>query len=273
MLLSVATANLYFQPFEQTLEIIAKAGFQNIELDMFYAGKEWAMAQHLRDVPIKRVVRMVERSGLRISSIHDGSGVLDTEHSLSGFINPALDLYISEMGYAPECLVFHTPTIEGNPGNGWWERISGELADSLERFRKIFSFVTIENLPLIDGYFVPLITPEELKAYVVENSLGATIDTTHYAQMGVDILEAARILGRNIKTIHLSDFKADRTHVFIGDGELNLSGFFDSLDKESVNAITLECSLSATDRSSQEMSYEELVSRMKEARLRLESLL
>jgi len=272
MQLSIATANLYLQPFEQVLEIIAEAGFQNIELDLFWARKEWAMAQHLRDVPIKRVVKMVEQSGLRISSIHDGGGVLEDEHSTMGFLNPALDQYLSAMGYAPDCLVFHTPHIEGNPGVGWWERISGEIVRSLEKYRKACLFVAIENMPLFDGYFVPLTTPEELNAFVVENGLSATFDTTHYAQIGTDIVEAARKLGRNIKTIHLSDFIAGRTHVFIGDGELDLSGFFDVIDKKSLNAVTLESSLSSMDNPNQEMSYNELVSRMREARVRLERL-
>jgi hypothetical protein len=35
MQLSVATASLYLQPFEQVLEMIAGAGFRNMELDMF----------------------------------------------------------------------------------------------------------------------------------------------------------------------------------------------------------------------------------------------
>ncbi len=273
MQLSVATANLYLRPFEQVLDIIAEAGFQYIELDLFWARKEWAMAQHLRDVPVKRVVQLVEQSGLKISSIHDGGGVLENEHSTIGFINPTLDQYLSTMGYAPDCLVFHTPHVEGNPGIGWWQWISGEIVRSLEKYRKVCSFVTIENMPLLDGYFAPLTTPEELNAFVVENGLSVTFDTTHYAQIGTDIVEAARKLERNIKTIHLSDYIAGRTHVFIGEGELDLSGFFDVIDKESLNAVTLECSLSSMDNPTQEMNYNKVVGRLKEARIRLESLL
>jgi sugar phosphate isomerase/epimerase len=273
MQISVATANLFTQPFEQVLEIIAEAGFQNIELDLFWARKEWAMAQHLRDMPMKQVVQLVEQSGLRISSIHDGGGVLENEHSTMGYVNPTLDQYLDEIGYAPDCLVFHTPHIEGNLGIRWWEQMSGEIVLCLEKYRKACSFVTIENMPLFDGYFAPLTIPEELNAFVVENDLSVTLDTTHYAQIGTDIVEAARKLAKNIKTIHLSDFTAGRTHVFIGEGELDLSGFFDVIDKESLNAVTLECSLSSLDKPNQEMSYKEMVSRMKEARIRLDDLI
>jgi len=94
MQLSVATANLYMQPFERALNIFAEAGFQNIELDLFWERKEWAVAQHLQDVPVRRVVQQVERAGLRISSIHDGGGVLEARDSTEGFINPALDRHL-----------------------------------------------------------------------------------------------------------------------------------------------------------------------------------
>jgi sugar phosphate isomerase/epimerase len=36
MQLSIATANLFVQPFERALDIIADTGFQNIELDLFW---------------------------------------------------------------------------------------------------------------------------------------------------------------------------------------------------------------------------------------------
>lgn len=271
MRLSVATANLYHQPFDQVLSIIAEAGFQNIELDLYWERKEWAMAQHLRNVPVQQVVHFVEQSGLRITSIHDGGGVLTQSDSTAGYINPCLDQVLSAMDYAPECLVFHTPHIEGNPGIGWWERISDRIVQCLEKYREVCT-VTLENAPTFDGYFVPLLTPEELNTFVEINGLGVTLDTTHYAQIGVNIVEAARILAKNIKTIHLSDFTAGRTHVFIGEGELDFPGFFSMLDIQNLNAVTLECSLSSPNHRQQEMNYNELVHRMREARTRLESL-
>lgn len=272
MKLSVSTANLYFQPFEQVLEIIAGAGFQNVELDLFWSRKQWTVAQHLLGVPINRTVQLIEQSGLKISSIHDAGGVLEEENSTKGFINPDLDEYLDTIGYAPDCLVFHTPHIEGNPGLGWWERMSDQIVRDLEKYRKVCSYICIENMPLFDGYFVPFVTPEELRAFVSPNGLSVTLDTTHYAQIGIDILEAARKLGKNIKTIHLSDFKKGRSHVFIGEGELDLQGFFAVVDSQNLNAVTLECSLTSQDHSNHEMNYNELVSRMKQARLRIEHL-
>ena len=273
MHLSVATANLYSQPFEQTLEIIAEAGFQKIELDLFWERKEWAMAQHLKDLPAKQVVRWIERSGLRITSIHDGGGVIEDDHSISGYINPALDEYLDHLGYAPDCLVFHAPHIEGNKDMEWWKRISDKIVNALDQYRKYCSFVTIENEPLFSGYYVSLSTPEELNAFTTLHDFGVTLDTNHYAQMGIDIVEAAKILKENVKTIHLSDYLAGRTNVFIGEGELDFPGFFDVIDRKKVNAITIECSISLADHPGQEMSYDEMVSRMRGVRVKCEQLL
>jgi len=271
MKLSVATASLYFKPFEQVLDIIVEAGFHNIELDMFWMRNELAMAQHLRDIPVPRVIRAVEMAGLKISSIHDGGGSLADEVAMEGYINPSLDEYLSAMGYAPACLVFHPPHIKGNPGDGWWERTMGEMVQALEKYRKACKFVTIENMPFFDDYFVPLTTPEELGAFTTENKLGVTLDTTHYALMGTDICEAARILKRNIKTIHLSDFKAGQGHVFIGEGTLDLPGFLDIIDRENLATLTLECSLASKDNPNQEISPEDMVNRLRDARIRVES--
>ena len=60
MQISVSTATLYWIPFDRTLDLITKAGFQNIELDLFWERKEWCMAQHLRDIPAKQAVRQIE---------------------------------------------------------------------------------------------------------------------------------------------------------------------------------------------------------------------
>jgi sugar phosphate isomerase/epimerase len=271
--ISFATANLFMKPFPEVLELIAEAGFENIELDLYWERKEWAMAQHLKGVVVKDAVRFVEQAGLRITSIHDGGGVLENDHSITGYINPAMDHYLDTLGYAPECLVFHTPHIEGKHDENWWAVTSEQIAQALEPYRKTGASITIENCPRFDGYTVPLITPEELSAFTAQNGLGVTLDTTHYAQIDMDITQAARTIGPNLKTIHLSDYAQQRTHVFIGEGKLDWDSFFGALNRDNLQLITLECSLSSANQIQHEMSHSELVSRMREARQRLESWL
>lgn len=270
MLISGATANYYQLPFEQTLEIIAWAGFQYIELDLYWEHKNWAMAQHLRGCAPREVVRLIRQAGLSVASIHDGGGVLDGPDSIHGFINPQLAEYLDQLGYAPDCLVFHTPHIEGKLDETWWHAFSGRVIEALDPFRSACRSITIENMPFFDGYYVPLITPEQLLAFVCEAGLGVTLDTTHYAQIGVDITQAAKTLYGRVNTIHLSDYVDGKTHVLFGDGELDFPKFFSALDYSALHSITLECAPTHLGENTAEMESIALAERLKTARVRLE---
>ncbi len=242
MFISVATANYYHLPFEQTLEIIALSGFQNIELDLFWEHKGWAMAQHLRGVAPREVVRQIHQAGLTVTSIHDGGGVLDGPDTIRGLINPQLVDYLDCLGYAPDNLAFHTPHIEGALNGDWWRGFSSRVATALEPYRATCRCLTIENMPFFDGYFVPLTTPEALMEFVTQTGLGVTLDTTHYAQIGVDITLAAKTLYGKVNTIHLSDYQNGSRHIYPGDGELDFSAFFKALDAAALYSVTLESS-------------------------------
>lgn len=273
MHISIATANFYFLPFEETLAIIAEAGFQNIELDLFWEWKQWAMAQHLKGIPVSQVIRSIHQSGLKVTSIHDGGGVLPDCQSTGGYINPQLDEYLDQLGYTPDFLVFHPPQAEGNLDANWWEQISSGIVRELDPYRGECSFLTIENEPLFDGFTVPLLTPETLLAFVNQNGLGVTVDTTHYAQMGTDIQDAARVLRDRIRSVHLSDYIDGKIHVFIGEGELDLMQFLHLIDRKKLTSVTLECSLSSLDKSDQQMSHDELVNRLKLLKKKVDSML
>jgi sugar phosphate isomerase/epimerase len=271
-LISVSTANTYFLPFEQTLEIIAMAGFEWIELDLFWEYKNWAMAQHLKGVEPRAAVRQIAQAGLKVSSIHDGGGVLSSAGSTQGFINPQLSDYLDALGYAPASLVFHTPHIEASLDESWWRGFSVQIAQELAPFRNAGACLTLENMPFFGGFYVAMTTPETLMAFACEHDLGVTLDTTHYAQMGVDILTAADILRGRVRTVHLSDYVDGRTHVFIGDGTLDLAGFIRTLEPAALQAITLECSLARLYESAAELTPAQMVERLKLARARVSCL-
>jgi sugar phosphate isomerase/epimerase len=271
MQISIATANLYYLPFQQTLEIIAEADFENIELDLYWERGQWAVAQHLKGVGVREAVDMISHFGLKVSSIHDAGGVVNDAHSIQGFVNPQLEEYLDQLGYAPGCIVFHTPHIEGPPNELWWKTVSDDIVNAAESHRSSETSVTIENMPFFDGYYVPLATPQELLAFVSKNELGVTLDTTHYAQIGVDVVQAARILQKEIKTIHLSDFVDGKTHVFIGDGELDFSSLFRVFELSTLHSITLECSAGFLGENTHAMTQTEMVDRLKTAMSRLQS--
>jgi len=265
MQISIATANLYFLPFQQTLEIIADAGFEHIELDLYWERGQWAVAQHLKGVGVHEVVDMINRSGLRVSSIHDAGGVVHNAHSIRGFIDPQLEEYLDQLGYAPGCIVFHTPHMQGPYNERWWQTVSGDIVKAAERYGSSETCVTLENMTPFDGYYVPLTTPQELLAFVSGSGLGVTLDTTHYAQIGVDVVQAARILQKKIKTIHLSDFADGQAHVFIGEGELDFGSLFRALDLSTLHSITLECSVGFLGENPLDMLQAEMVDRLRTA--------
>ncbi len=229
------------------------------------------MAQHLKGLEVRQVVDMISHFGLKVSSIHDTGGVVNNAHSIQGFVNPQLEEYVDQLGYAPGCIVFHTPHIEGPYNQTWWQTVSDEIVQAAESYRSSETSVTIENMPFFDGYYVPLTTPQELLGFVSKNELGVTLDTTHYAQIGVDVVQAACVLQKKIKTIHLSDFADGKTHVFIGDGELDFTSLFRVLGPATLHSITLECSVGFLGENTLDMMQTEMVDRLKTAMSRLQS--
>ena len=273
MLISVATATFYFLPFAEAIETIALAGFENIELDLYWERKNWAMAQHLKNVSPREAVQCVAQAGLKVSSIHDGGGVLEDNLSIRGYINPSVDDYLDQLEYAPDCLVFHTPHIEGRQDEKWWERTSIQIAEGLDTYKRYGFTITMENMPEFEGYTASITTSETLREYALLHGLGVTLDTTHSAISNIDIVEAGEILRETIRTIHLSDFRSDTPHAFIGEGDLNLSGFFNTLDLSRLKAITLECSMATQGQSERNMSQAERIDRLKQARKSVENYL
>lgn len=256
--IAVASATLYYLPFSDVLDIISEAGFRCIELDMYWKGGDWEMAQHLKGIPPHEAVKTIREKGLEIVCIHDTGGVLQSDAQSA--INPVLFEYLEAIGEASECLIFHPPHTKTDSGPEWWESYRHTYADELKNIADN-SAVCIENIPYFDGYHVPLVSPGQMLEYVSEKNLFVNIDTTHYGQTGVDIINALDILGDRVKSVHLSDYIAGVSHVFPGEGALDLERFIARLPDYDVRVLTLECSLDI----SRQMSHEQLVGRLKTA--------
>ena len=242
MHLSISTANFYQIPFRRALAAIREAGFEYVELGTFWEGGDnWAAAQHLRGVPPRDVLAMVRDSGLRIATLHDLGGVI--EDGRDSVVAPDTYEYLALAGDEIPCLVLHTPHCRTTYAH-WWGDYRPRLRDDLcalngERV------VCIENLLPFPGYTVPLLDPAEMLAFAVEAGVFVNMDSTHYAQCGVDPRVAAETLWPRTRTVHLSDYAEDdgrgRAHLFPGRGELDLAGFLARLDLERLHALTLEC--------------------------------
>ena len=272
-LISVSTANFFSFPFERALDLIAAAGFREVELDLFVEYADWGMAQHLRGWPAGDVARAIAQRGLHVASIHDGGGVLPSPVSLHGYINPRLDETLGQLGYAPGCIVFHTAHVQGAHDPNWWRPLAGQIRAVLEAYHTHSTRVTLENLfPMLD-YTIPFTLPEELQEFLSGSPLGITIDTIHYAQAGVDIVRAAQVLGGRVFSVHLSDTTSGRSHLYPGDGELDFGGFFHALSRENLYAVTLECNFHHPGEDLHALSDALLVERLAAARTMVEGWL
>jgi sugar phosphate isomerase/epimerase len=267
--LSVATANYYYIPFEQALEVIAESGFVSIELDLYWEYDRWAMAQHLKNFKTKDVLRAVHSAGLIVTSIHDGGGVLLGPDSTNGFINYQLNEYVDQLGYTPKCIVLHTPHIKGTYDKDWWNKISEQIIVEAESYIKNGTAVTIENVPLLDGYFVPVVLPNEMNDFLADSRIYFTFDTSHFAYSGIDIIQASKVLQNRIKTIHLSDYKNGQSHVLIGDGDLCLNELIQNADLKELEIITIECSTGYFGEDVTRLTKKEMVIRMMEVKKRI----
>ena len=256
--ISIASATFFYLPFEKSLFLISRAGFKNIELDIYWKGGEWEIAQHLKDIYPKDVIKMVADHGLNIHSIHDAGGVVDEEHSSA--INPSIYKYLELIENNDLMVVLHTPTSNLANQDKWWNTYKKKHVQELSKLSKHYT-VLIENLDTFEGYYDPLHTSEDLYAFTLQNSLGVNIDTGHYAADTVDIFKALEVL-KNTKAVHLNDHRPNERHVFVGEGVLNLKGFVKELKKLDDCTITLECSMGVGTDASDEL----LIDRLKQAK-------
>ncbi|MDF2987102.1 MAG: sugar phosphate isomerase/epimerase [Eubacterium sp.] len=240
MNISIATATFYHIPFVEALNLIKRAGFETIELDTYWTGGEnWEVTQHLKNIRPREVLKMVRESGLKINSLHDMGGVIfkDTDSVINSDTYEYLEFGEKDI----PCIVFHAPHKK-TEDKSWWSGYSKKAAEDLTSLKKKY-IICIENIQKFPGYQTSLVDPAEMLEFVKENGLYINIDTTHYAQLGIDIVSTARACRDYVKGVHFSDYKAGRRHLFPGEGELDLKGFLHELRFDSIHAMTLECDI------------------------------
>ncbi len=240
MNISIATATFYNIPFTEALDLIRMAGFDSIELDTYWTGGDnWEVTQHLKNIRPREVLKIIRESGLRINSLHDMGGVIfkDTDTVIS---RDTFE-YLEFGGEDIPCIVFHAPHKKTEDKN-WWSGYSSKAANDLKALKDKF-LVCIENIQNFPGYQTSLIDPHEMLDFVKENGLFINMDTTHYAQCGIDIVTAAKDCREYVKGVHFSDYKDGKRHLFPGEGVLDLKGFINALKLDSLHTLTLECNI------------------------------
>ena len=256
MRVAVSTGTFYQVPFVRSLELIRQAGFEHIELLAHWEGGDgWAMAQHLKGLAPREVLRTVRGSGLQISSLHDAGGVI--EAGAESVVSASTYEYLEYGGGGIPCVVFHPPHRRTDDPR-WWEEYRATAGGDLRRIARETT-VCVENLFPFEGYHMPLLEPADLLRFAQENELFINADITHLAQAGADPVAAAKTLRERVYAVHLSDYAyaGPRSHVFVGEGDLPLGKFFAALDSSVLQNITLECNI-AYDESDEAQTVERL---------------
>jgi sugar phosphate isomerase/epimerase len=195
--LSVASASFYSRPFNEALRIIKRAGFENIELDMYWKGGDnWYVAQHLKRMKPKEIVKRVEDVGLLIESIHDASGVI--ESTWKSAIAEQLDEYLEILPESCKAIVLHAPHKKSNCGDNWWGKYRIEYMNELIKLQNYQKTVCIENMPFIDGYYVSLIDPKAMYEFCKITKCFINMDIVHTAQANIDPIKAVKVYNDKI---------------------------------------------------------------------------
>jgi len=244
MNIAISTGTFYKVPFYKVLELIKKAGFEYIELlQHWQGGSNWEVAQHLKRISPKETLKLIRESGLKISSLHDGGGVI--EEGKESVVAKSTYEFLEFGNDEIPCIVFHVPHKKTNDKS--WANVYRSFAGKcLNTFKN--QIICIENMPEFNGYETISSEPYDLLKFTTEYDIYINFDSTHYAQMDINIVDAAQILRDRVRTVHLSDYKNPNTHVYPGEGDLNLSGMLKQLNKNALHAITIECSIEYNEK-------------------------
>jgi sugar phosphate isomerase/epimerase len=126
----------------------------------------------------------------------------------------------------------------------WWFR---KVKDFQKELGCCKACVALENMPLMGGEVKrrPYVLNhfKDLIKFGVERNLYFTFDTTHLATFEHDAIDAFLAYARTgrLKHIHLSDYAAERSHLFPGAGELPLERLLDALEEAGYDcSVSLE---------------------------------
>ena len=104
------------------------------------------------------------------------------------------------------------------------------------------SCVALENMPLVGGEIKrrPYVLNDfkDMIKFGTQRNLYFTFDTTHIATFEHDAIDAFRHYAKTgrLKHVHLSDYAAERSHLFPGTGHLPLEGLLDAMVRPDTTA-------------------------------------
>lgn len=204
--LALATGSLHNYGLNRVWAFAAAAGFDAVEV-MIDAKWDTRQPTYLRS--------LVAAAGLPIAALHTPF------RPLAGFgedypacVRRALEL-AGEVG--ARSVVAHPELADGTDYSNWLLKHYDELTGGAD------PLLAVENMPLALVNKKPRYRTHTIER--IARFPAITLDTTHFATAGVDILEAYDALRGAVRHIHLSDFGEGKEHRVPGRGILPLDLF------------------------------------------------
>jgi sugar phosphate isomerase/epimerase len=228
-----STGPFFMFSLEETFELLAEAGFDGAEL---------MITQDRMSQDPHRMAAVARRYGLPVPAIH------------GPFLLATLLVYGTDpKGKLDRCVEFaetaRVSTIIIHPPYRWQPGYAGWLGERIAEIREQTGItVAVENMfPVwMNGrrlQFHAGIEPRELAQYPY-----VTLDLSHLAVAGIDILDAYEQLGDRVVHVHASN-NAGRgrdTHAALDEGVLPMPAFFESLTASGFpGGVTLELDVRA----------------------------
>jgi sugar phosphate isomerase/epimerase len=227
--LALGTGSLHTYGLNRVWDFAAEAGFDAVEV-MIDAKWDTRQPAYLRSLMVA--------TGLPIAALHTPF------RPLAGYgddypacVRRTLEL-AGELG--AQAVVAHPELANGTDYGHWLIKHYDELSvpDG--------PVLAVENMPLALVNKKPKYRTHTIDR--IAQYPGITLDTTHFATAGVDILEAYATLHGAVRHIHLSDFAEGKEHRLPGRGVLPLDLFLLALTESGYDrVITVELTPDALD--------------------------
>lgn len=219
-----ATGPLLMSPLGWTLDAIADAGFDGVEI---------LMAHNPETRDADTVLGYAAEAGLDVPVVHGPYMVLLRNVLGSNYVAKTRRSLEVARDMGAQTLVAHAPFRWERGARRWLEaEASQETAESGVTF-------AMENLfPVAGRAFSTVVTAEDLAPYDA-----VVFDTSHFAVAGIDLFEAWDAVGDRVVHLHLSDNfgNGKDSHAPIGSGVLPLEEFTAHVGRSGyTGTVTLE---------------------------------
>jgi sugar phosphate isomerase/epimerase len=233
----------------EAIQVIRRAG---------YAGVEWMLGQHFRDVSgLRKLVAQTRRRGLAVSNIMCWQDLVTKNdrartrrvkllkamlEEASNLSIPLMNVFTGPMTWNPQFRKVGRDISEGQA----WRTVVDSFSDLVSAAEENEVIITVEPVfgMLVHDYY----TVREFLSYFESNYLGVNLDPSHFVVSGNDPVWSAQMLGEKVRHVHVKDAFGKpgglgETFIFpfLGEGVVDWRRFFAALRDSDYNGyLSLE---------------------------------